>query len=104
MRVDGSNISCGIIELTIGNNPNKNKFDKAMRNSWDDAAIILASLNTKQKKAIKFVKSVGFKKVGRKVRNPNSGNEILLFRREITNKDRKKWGWGVYHSDDYFNI
>jgi hypothetical protein len=93
-------ISCGITELEdIGGDklfpPTAKRFAAAIRGYYGtDMAMILASLTTKQKPEIKFVKSVGFKQVGKALKNPNSGNDILLFKKDITDKDRKKYKIG----------
>lgn len=92
MRLKSSGISCGIKQLIdIGyyskDKTMKNTYDKVMAKTKDqygyNCAMVVASLTTNQKAAIKLLTTNGFKKVGKAKRNPNSGNRIILLVKRI---------------------
>ena len=90
MYLYGSNISCGIRELTdVGYNPTQAQYDAVMY--APHCAMVLASLTLQQNKGLKLLKKNGFKRVGRPKRNPNSGNDIVLLVKRIarTRTDRR---------------
>lgn len=89
MFIDDSEISCGVKQLTeIGTDPTDEAYQAAMREFH--GAILVASVPVKWKKAIKFLKRKGFKQAHRAIKNPNSGNKIVLLSRNYSAKDRRK--------------
>ncbi len=106
MYMNDTDISCGIAQIyQIGSKPNKKKFAAILYDYIadyypGDLAMIIASLTTKQKPGIKFMKEMGFKQIGKARKNPNSGNDILLFKKDITDKDRKKYKMGKKYRVD----
>lgn len=82
MRVSSTDISCGIDQLVdIGYEPTQAEYDNAMTDP--EAAMIIASLTTKQKRGLKLLKKNGFTRVGRSKLNPNSGNDIVLLVKRV---------------------
>lgn len=86
MEIYNTDISCGIDQLTsFGEQPDEHKLRDLKRHVQDtengrDRGMLLVSLNEHQYPAWeKHLKEVGFKKVGRTVRNPNTGNKIRLY-------------------------
>ncbi len=91
MFIQRTAVSCGIGQIyRIGNNPNEKEYNIIMRLAVFDYAMIIASLTTRQKRAIKFIKSKGFKQIDKARKNPNSGNDIILFKKDITKSAIKK--------------
>jgi hypothetical protein len=98
MNVRVSEISCGIRELAdVGENPDVYDLARAIDYSvYHDAdcvagTILIASLTTKQKAGIKFLKREGFKAVSRPAMNPNSGNKIVLYMKRLSKADMKRY-------------
>lgn len=88
MYLKSSGISCGINELvSVGTRPTDNQFAEIMRKT-DHCAVLIASVPTRWKNAVKFLKRNGFKQVNREITNPNTKNKIALFSRNVTEKDR----------------
>lgn len=93
MRIYGSNISCGMYELYIGDGtltgptPTEDEFKRAVKEycgrETPQAGFIVASFTSRQVKAIDFVLSQGFTQIGGWRRNPNSGNDIAVFIKPI---------------------
>lgn len=92
MYIRGTYISCGVVELVdIGNSPRQDDFDPILRYECKGScALIIASLTSQQKNAGKFLLKNKFKKVGKWVKNPNSGNKIALFVREVSQKRKRR--------------
>ncbi len=93
MYIAQSRISCGIYEL-IDVRHNSAKIVRDYIN--DDfglppiVAILVASLTTKQKAGARALKANGFKAIGKPIRNPNSGNDIILFVKRFEDKKTKR--------------
>jgi hypothetical protein len=97
MYLSASLISCGIKELCevgCGNDePSQREYDMIM-NDWPAKAIVIASLTSKQKNAIKFLLKNGFEMVrdkGRKWKiNPNTRNKIALFVKYVNKRKKRR--------------
>ncbi len=93
MQIYGSNISCGMYQLYIGDGtlrgatPTVDEYKAALKaycgREEPQAGFIVASFTSKQVKAIDFVLSQGYVQVGGWRRNPNSGNDIAVFVKTI---------------------
>ena len=92
MYLENSNISCGVFELTgFTAKPSQKEFNKHLKEcqagetTWSDkrAAFLIASINHKQKGALKFLRKNGFKQTHRFRKNPNTGNKIAVFVRKV---------------------
>ncbi len=94
MRLSYSAMSCGIGILdSVGSSSAKKRnreYNEALKNGYDGYTTILASLTSKQKGCITFLRRKGFKPVGKARRNYNTGNNILLFRKDISPKEAEK--------------
>lgn len=100
MYLDDSEISCGIKQLVsiedgddeYGDNGEELTLEAQYRRTMCDAhcALVIASLTTDQTKGIELLKKHGFKAVNRPRTNPNSGNKIILFVKQMKSKKAKK--------------
>ncbi len=100
MYLEGSGISCGVLELTgVGKSPTKKAYERAMQDAftYDKARFIIASVPEKWTKSCNFLKSLKFKRCGAG-KNPNSGNDIVVFMKKLTNKDIEKFSVRSYCS------
>ncbi len=97
MHTFGSHLSCGLQEMkgfsvevtSNGNAGIKHRVDAIKVGRG--AAMGLISLNRRQLEVWdKHLVDLGFKKVGRTVRNPNSGNDIRLYFLQRDAKTSKK--------------
>lgn len=90
MQLRASNISCGVSEIMgVGTKPSDAEFDNIMRQF--DGAILIASVPTRWKNAVKFLKRKGFKQTHRQITNPNTDNKIALFARNVTEKEKREY-------------
>lgn len=80
MFIANSSISCGVKQLYDVRNGGQAQYNSVLNNGYCGAyAMLIASVTTTQTKAINLLKRNGFEQVGEAKRNPNSGNNILLF-------------------------
>lgn len=93
MHIIESEFSCGVKLLdSVGQTPNLEEYTEALENAAEDeylGCFLLASVPANWKNSVKFLKSVGFKKIDTKM-NPNSGNMITLLSKTLSAKERKK--------------
>jgi len=99
MYLGETDISCGIAQLYGIGKATQDQYDECIE-GWKEygnyAAMIIASLTSKQKKAIKLLEKNGFKMVGRWKKNPNSNNKIALFvkrcnRKKMSHTSERYW-------------
>ncbi len=92
MELVASAISCGVFELDgVGTHPTDTEYDCTMAYNGGTCAIVIASVPADWTNAVKFLKRKGFKQTLRQNRNPNSGNKIALFAKNVTKKERARF-------------
>ena len=89
MNVMGTNISCGIGQLTdVGSKPSVRELRRSIQDAESSGyGILLASLADYQGTLpVRTLKKCGFRQIGRWKTNVNSGNKIALFQKRLRPK------------------